>query len=78
MDRVSRLKVEARAIGVYSTSFWHRKCVEPVKRRHGRDAAEWQVHRFEIRGGISLRDAMMKDFGAPNPLFDDLVFKCAR
>lgn len=29
------------ARGLYSISFWHRKCVEPVKRKHGSMCGEW-------------------------------------
>lgn len=37
----------------------HRKCIEPVKRRKGSTTPQWQQHRFEIKGGISWRDAMI-------------------
>ena len=47
---------------------WHRKCVEPVKRKHGSLRPEWQHHRFEIKGGISFREAMIRDMSAPNVL----------
>lgn len=45
----------------FYTHLWHRKCVEPVKRRHGSTTPQWQHHRFEIKGGISFRDAMIYD-----------------
>lgn len=56
---------------IYSNAFWRRKCVEPVKRRHGNPWPEWQSHRFEIKGGISWRDAMVYDMmHQRNPLLD--------
>jgi hypothetical protein len=27
---------------------------------------EWQSHRFEIKGGISFREAMIRDMSEPN------------
>ncbi len=39
----------------------HRKCIEPVKRKHGGNGVQWVMHRFEIKGGISWRDAMIYD-----------------
>ena len=50
--------------------FWHRKCIEPIKRKHGRTEPEWQSHRFEIRNGISWRDALIHDFAQRNTLLD--------
>lgn len=35
------------------------KCVEPVKRN--KDGVKWIIHRFPIKGGISIRDAMIYD-----------------
>lgn len=52
---------------LYSNAYWHRKCIEPVKRKHGKTYPEWQVHRFEIKGGISWNEAWMRDMSAPNP-----------
>jgi len=46
----------------------HKKCVEPIKRRKGDRSPQWIIHRFPIKGGISLRDAWMKDLSKPNPL----------
>lgn len=49
----------------------HGKRFEPVKRKHGSTKPEWIGHRFPIRGGISLRDTIVRDFGASrNTLFD--------
>ena len=50
-----------------TNSWYHRKCIEPVKRKHGGLQPEWQIHRFEIKGGISLNEAMIRDMAAPNP-----------
>lgn len=77
LSRVDRLRLEARALGLRRASgiyshFWHRKCVEPVKRKHGSSQPEWQSHRFEIKGGISWREAWLRDARSeasrPNPL----------
>lgn len=77
LSRVDRLKALARANGVYSgvgiyTHFWNRKCIEPVKRRCGGSGMRWVSHRFEIKGGISWRDAMAMDMAQPNVLFVQL------
>ncbi len=45
------------------------KVVEPKKRLKGNKTPEWIVHRFPIKGGISLRDAWLIDLAKPNPLF---------
>jgi hypothetical protein len=42
------------------------KCIEPVKRN--KDG--WIMHRFPIKGGISLRETIILDFCAPNPLLE--------
>jgi endonuclease I len=42
-------------------NFMRLKCVEPIKRKHGKSYPEWQFHRFEIKNGISWRDAMIYD-----------------
>lgn len=66
----------------------HRKCIEPVKRTHG-NGPQWQSHRFAIKGGISFREAMLRDLAEPNvllvawrvppgeraPLFGDVSFR---
>jgi hypothetical protein len=52
---------------ISSNSWYHRKCVEPVKRKHGGLRPEWQSHRFEIKGGISWHEAMIRDMAEPNP-----------
>ncbi len=57
--------------------FWHRKCIEPVKRRHGSTQPEWQVHRFEIKGGISWRDAMIYDMMSQRNPFLDMIVEAA-
>lgn len=43
------------------------KCVEPRKRN--KDGLRWIVHRFPIKGGISLRHAMIRDMMEENPLW---------
>ncbi len=49
----------------------NRRCVEPIKRKHGSTRPEWQMHRFEIKGGITIRDAMIYDMlHQRNPLLD--------
>lgn len=54
-------------IEIYSNQIWRRKCVEPIKRN--KDGVKWIIHRFPIRGGISIRDAMIYDMLVqPNPL----------
>lgn len=50
----------------------NRRCVEPVKRRKGERVAKWIVHRFAIKGGISLREAWLRDLARPPPLLKDL------
>lgn len=51
---------------------YHAKIVEPIKRN--KDGVKWIIHRFPIRGGISLRDAMIYDMlEQPNPFLDKLV-----
>lgn len=56
---------------VYSNDWMRIKCVEPIKRRHGSERPEWQIHRFPIKGGISMRDAWIYDMAHQrNPLLD--------
>jgi len=50
---------------------FHAKCVEPRKRN--KDGKKWIVHRFPIKGGISIREAMIKDMAEPNLLWKLLV-----
>jgi len=51
---------------IYSSRFWHAKCVEPVKRN--KDGLQWIIHRFPIKGGISIRDMMIREASRPNLL----------
>lgn len=52
----------------------HAKRYEPQKRKHGSTKPEWIGHRFPIKGGISLRDTMIRDFAAMrNPMFDLMI-----
>ena len=44
------------------------RIVEPQKRLKGNPFPEWVVHRFPIKGGISLRDVWLMDMARPNPL----------
>ena len=46
--------------------YFHARCVEPVKRN--KDGLRWIVHRFPIKAGISLREAMLIDAARPNVL----------
>ena len=46
------------------------RCVEPVKRN--KDGIRWIVHRFPIKGGITIRDMMLKEAMRPNPLLAKL------
>lgn len=46
---------------IYSNYFMRGKFIEPVKRKHGRTYPEWQPHRFEIKGGISWRDVIIRE-----------------
>jgi hypothetical protein len=50
--------------------YWHRRTVEPVKRKHGSPWPEWQHHRFEIKDGITPREAMIRDMSVPNSLLE--------
>ena len=51
----------------YDNRAWHVKCVEPIKRY--KDGLKWVIHRFPIKNGISIRDAMIYDMLIqPNPL----------
>lgn len=59
------------ALSVYSGELWARKCVEPVKRN--KDGVQWIVHRFPIKGGISIREAMLYDMANQRNHFLDLV-----
>lgn len=54
-------------MSILSNHWMHRKCIEPVKRTHG-NGPQWVSHRFEIKGGISFRDAMIRDMAQPNIL----------
>ena len=54
-------------LDLYSGALWNRKVVEPVKRN--KDGLKWIFHRFEIKGGISLRDVVIEDLRKPNPLW---------
>lgn len=52
---------------IFSNAHYHHKCIEPFKRKHGGNGPQWVSHRFEIKGGISFRDAMIYDmFFQPN------------
>ena len=42
------------------TRVLHAERVEPVKRN--KDGVRWIVHRFPIKGGISLAEAQARDF----------------
>ena len=58
------------------SEIWHAKVVEPVKRN--KDGMRWIVHRFPIKGGISLRQAMLLDMSRPHPLWKMIVMKEAK
>ena len=45
----------------------HEKRFEP--RPRNKDGVHYVGHRFPIKGGISLRDVMVRQFCAPNPFF---------
>jgi hypothetical protein len=49
------------------------KVVEPRKRLKGNLTPDWIIHRFPIKGGISLRDAWLIDMSRPNPLLKLLL-----
>ena len=54
------------------TRVLHDKRVEPVQRN--KDGVRWIVHRFPIRGGISLAEAQMRGFLAEkNALYSGYV-----
>ncbi len=48
-------------MGIY-TIYRYERCVEPVKRN--KDGLRWIVHRFPIKNGITLNEAMRKDFSS--------------
>ena len=48
-------------------ALWIEPVVEPVKRNKG-NGLQWIIHRFPIRGGISRREAMLRDMARPTPL----------
>lgn len=50
----------------------HAKRVEP-QRRMVAGRFGWATHRFPIKGGISLHQAMTLDLAKPNPLYGMLV-----
>lgn len=52
-------------VSIFS-AMWGLRCIEPVKRN--KDGMQWIVHRFPIKGGITLREAMVRDMMAPNTL----------
>lgn len=52
---------------------FHIHCVEPVKRN--KDGMRWIIHRFPIKGGISLREAWLQDLYKPMPLWHRLILK---
>lgn len=55
-------------LSLYSNDFWYEHCVEPKKRN--KDGFRWIVHRFAIKGGISIREAMRREMYEPNPLLN--------
>jgi len=57
----------------FSDAF-RQKVVEPRKRLRG-GSNGWVVHRFSIRGGISIRDAMLADLMRTNPVLVRLLEK---
>jgi len=54
---------------VYGKGFWNQPCVEPQKRRVG-GVYRWAMRRFPIKGGITIRESMIRDMAAPNPLME--------
>jgi hypothetical protein len=71
MNRLHLLELKFKALrgSVYNTSWVHAKTVEPTKRN--KDGLQWIIHRFPIKGGISLHDAMIYDMLIQrNPLLD--------
>lgn len=55
-------------LSLYSNALWHLKCVEPIKRKVG-GIHGWAIHRFPIKSGISIREAMIFDMlHQSNPL----------
>jgi len=52
-------------------NIWHEPLVEPVKRN--KDGLRWIVHHFPIKGGISLRSAMLQDMQRKSVSFHYLV-----
>lgn len=51
--------------------FCRHRCVEPHKRN--KDGVRWIVHRFPIKGGITLKDAMIYDMMQPNPFYEAVM-----
>jgi hypothetical protein len=61
---------------IYRNAFLLRRIVEPEKRKWNGSTYPVRVyHRFEIKGGLSIREAMMRDMIRPNPLFKMLKVK---
>lgn len=48
----------------------NKKCYEPTPRNH--DGIRYHGHRFPIKGGITLRDVMIREMCKPNPFFEYL------
>lgn len=49
----------------------HTKYVEPVKRN--KDGMRWVVHRFPIKGGITLRDVWLQEMRRPNSMVEKWI-----
>ena len=47
-----------------------KRCVEPIKRCKGSTYPQWQSHRFEIKGGITWRDAFRQDMFGQKMIVD--------
>lgn len=54
-----------KRINFYSNEFWNAKLVEPENRN--KDGLRWIMHRFPIKGGISMREMMFEDAMRTNP-----------
>jgi hypothetical protein len=51
---------------IYCNNIWRVPCFEPVKRN--KDGLQWIMHRFPIKGGISMRDIWLIEMSKPNQL----------
>lgn len=57
----------------YSMKWLRAKVYEPQQRN--KDGMRWIAHRFPIKGGISMRDVMLREACRRSAVFDRIVKK---